>query len=134
MGYLLDDLIAICINADQGSILTAAQVEGKWRKTAKQGAKCFMLKCIADEEVGARLRYAVVRPNVPGRTNDKIAYSKRVIVFWRYVWFLFIPFSPFFRFHLSGGPSFNRSSIQPPVLSTCSLHTNSGCCGKERRI
>ena len=111
VGYLLDDLIAFGINADQGSIITAAQGEGKWRKTAKQGPKCFMPKWIADEEVGARLRYAVARPNVPGRTNDKIAYSKRVIVFWRYVWFLFTPFSPFFRFHLSRGPSFNRSSI-----------------------
>ena len=26
------------------------------------------------------------------------------------------------------------NTIQSPVLSTCPLHTNSGGCGKERRI
>ena len=80
MGYLLDDLIASVINADQWSIITAAQGERKLRKTAKHGVKRFMPKGIAGEKVGARLRVAVVRPNVPGRrpnvpgrTNDRIA-------------------------------------------------------------
>ena len=31
------------------------------------------------------------------------------------------------------GISYNRLQSKPPVLSTCPLHTNSGC-GKERRI
>ena len=44
VGYLLHDLIATGINADQWSIITAAQGEGEWCKTAKQGAKRFMPK------------------------------------------------------------------------------------------
>ena len=73
VGYLLHDLIATGINADQWSIITAAQGKRERRKTAKQGTKRFMPKWITDEKVGARLRHAVVRPNVPGRTNGGTA-------------------------------------------------------------
>ena len=73
MGYLLDDFIVFGINAHQWSIITAAQGEGECRKTAKQRAKRLMVKWIAEEKVGARLRHAVVRPNVPGSTNGRIA-------------------------------------------------------------
>ena len=36
-----------------------------------------MAKSIAAEKVKARLRYAVVCPNVTGRTKERIAQSKR---------------------------------------------------------
>ena len=45
MGCLLDDLRAFGINADQWT--TAAKDEGKWRRTAEQGAERFMAKWIA---------------------------------------------------------------------------------------
>ena len=73
VGYLLHDLVATGVNADQWSIITAAQGEGEWRKTAQQGAKRFMPKWITEEKVEARLWHAIVRPNVPRRTNGKIA-------------------------------------------------------------
>ena len=73
VGYLLHDLVATGINADQWSIIIAAQGKREWRKTAKQGAKRFMPKWITEEKVGARLRHVVVCPNVPGRTNDGTA-------------------------------------------------------------
>ena len=66
MGCFLDDLRAFGINADQWT--TAAQDEGEWRRTAEQGAECFMAKWIAAEKARARLRHAVVCPNVTGRT------------------------------------------------------------------
>ena len=37
-----------------------------------------MAKWIAAEKTRAGLRHAVVCPNVTGRTNDRIAQSKRV--------------------------------------------------------
>ena len=63
------------INADQWT--TAAQDEGEWRRTAEQGAERFMAKWIVTEKVRAGLRHAIVFPNVTGRTNEKIAQSKR---------------------------------------------------------
>ena len=75
MGCFLDDLRALGINTDQWT--TAAQDEGEWRRTAEQGADNFMAKWIASEEARARLRHAVVRPNVTGRTKERIAQSKR---------------------------------------------------------
>ena len=51
MGCFLDDLRAFGINADQWT--TAAQDEGKWRRTAEQGAEHFMAKWIAAEEARA---------------------------------------------------------------------------------
>ena len=75
MGCFLDDLRAFGINADQWT--TAAQDEGEWRRTAEQGAECFMAKWIAAEKARARLRHAVVCPNVTGRTYERIAQSKR---------------------------------------------------------
>ena len=56
---------------------TAAQDEGEWRRTAEQGAEQFMAKWIAAEKTKAGLRHAVVCPNVTGRTNERIAQSKR---------------------------------------------------------
>ena len=47
MGCFLDDLRAFGINADQWK--TVAQDDGDWRKTAEQGAECFMTKWIAVE-------------------------------------------------------------------------------------
>ena len=53
--------------------------EGEWGKTAEQGVERFMAKWIAAEKARAGLRhaYAVVRPNVTGRTKERIAQSKR---------------------------------------------------------
>ena len=75
MGCFLDDLRAFGINADQWT--TAAQDEGKWCRTAEQGAERFMAKRIAAEKVRTGLRYAVVCPNVTRRTKEIIAQSKR---------------------------------------------------------
>ena len=43
----------------------------------EQGAERFMAKWIAEEKARARLRHAVVCPNVTGRTKERIAQSKR---------------------------------------------------------
>ena len=75
-GYLPDDLRAFGNSTDQWT--TAAQDEREWRKTAKQGAERFMAKWVAAEKARAGLRHEVACPNVPRRTNDKIAQSKRV--------------------------------------------------------
>ena len=75
MGCFLDDLRAFGINADQWT--TAALDEEGWRRTAEQGAECFMAKLIAAEKARAGLRHAVVCPNVPGRTKEGISQSKR---------------------------------------------------------
>ena len=76
MGCFMEDLRAFGINADQWTI--AAQDEGEWRRTAEQGADYFMAKWIAAEKTKAGLRYAVVCPNVTGRTKERmIAQSKR---------------------------------------------------------
>ena len=78
MGFYLDNLRAYGITADQWT--TAAQIEGEWRRTAKQGARHFMAKWIAAEEARAGLRHAVVCPNVTGRTKKRITESKRARV------------------------------------------------------
>ena len=51
---------------------------GEWRKTAEQRAEHFMAKWIVAEKTKARLRHAVLCPNVTGRTNERIAQIKRV--------------------------------------------------------
>ena len=78
MGCFLDDLRAFGINGDRWT--TAAQDEGEWRRTAKQGAEHFMAKWIAAKKTQAGLRHAVVYPNVTGRTKERIAQSKRALV------------------------------------------------------
>ena len=75
MGCFLDDLRAFGINADQWT--TTAQGGGGWRRTVEQGAEQFMTKWIAAEKARAGLRYAVVCPNVTGRTKEGIAQSKQ---------------------------------------------------------
>ena len=71
----LDDLRGFGIHPDMWTI--AAQDEGEWDRTAKQGAKFFMTKWIAAERARAALRYAVICPNVTGRTKERVAQSKR---------------------------------------------------------
>ena len=44
---------------------------------AEQGAEHFMATSIAAEKVRAGLRHVAVRPNVTGRTKERIARSKR---------------------------------------------------------
>ena len=51
--------------------------EGKWRRTAEQGAEHFVVKRIAAEKAKPGLRHAVVCPNVTGRTKKRIAQSKQ---------------------------------------------------------
>ena len=75
MRCFLDDFTAFGVNADQWT--TAAQDEGEWRRKAEQGAQHFMAKWIAAEKAKAGLRHAVVCPNVTGKTNERIAQSKR---------------------------------------------------------
>ena len=75
MGCFLDDLKAFGINAGQWT--TAAQDEGEWRRTAEQGEECFMAKGNAAEKARARLRHAVVCPNVTRKAKERIAQSKR---------------------------------------------------------
>ena len=74
-GCSLDDFRAFGINANQRTI--AAQDQGEWRRTVEQGAEYFMAKWIAAEKARAGLWYAVVCPNVTGRTKESIAQSKR---------------------------------------------------------
>ena len=75
MGCLLGDLRAFGNKSDQWTI--AAQDEGEWLRTAKQGAECFMAKWIAVERARAGLRHAETCPNVTGRTKERVAQSKR---------------------------------------------------------
>ena len=75
IGCFLDDLRAFGINIDQWT--TAAQDEGELRITVKQGAEHFMAKWIAAKKAKAGVRYAVVCPNVTGRTKKRIAQRKR---------------------------------------------------------
>ena len=75
MGCLLDDLRVFGIHPDKWMI--AAQDEGEWHRTAKQGAEFFMTKWIAAERARAGLRHAVICPNVTGRTKERVAQSKR---------------------------------------------------------
>ena len=67
IGCLLDDLRAFGIKTDQWTI--AAQDEGEWYGTAKQGAELFTKNWIAAQRV--------VSPNVTGRTKERVAQSKR---------------------------------------------------------
>ena len=78
MRCFLDDLRAFDINADHW--ITAAQDEGKWRRTAEQGAEGFMAKWIAAEKARDGLRHAVICSNVTERTRERIAQSKRARV------------------------------------------------------
>ena len=71
MECFLDDLRAFGINANQWT--TAAQDEGRWRRTAEQRAEHFMAKWIVAEKTKAGLRHAVICPNVTGRTKERIA-------------------------------------------------------------
>ena len=75
IGCFLDDHRAFGVNADQWT--TAAQDEGKWRRTAEQEAERFMAKLIAAGKAKARLRRAVVCPSVTGRTKKRKTQSKR---------------------------------------------------------
>ena len=75
MRCFLDDLRAFGINVDWWT--TVAQDEGEWRRTVEQRAENFMAKLIPAERTKARLRHAVVCPNVAGRTKERIAQSKR---------------------------------------------------------
>ena len=75
MGCFLDDLRAFDINDDQWT--TAAQDNGKWRRSTKQEVEHFMAKWIAAEKARAGLRHAVVCPHVTGRIKERIDQSKR---------------------------------------------------------
>ena len=69
MGCFLDGLTAFGINCRPMDDCSAAQDEGKWRRTAEQGAERFHgEKCIAAKKARARPRDAVISPNVTGRT------------------------------------------------------------------
>ena len=78
MGCFLDDLRVFGINADQWT--TAAQDEGEWRMTAKQGTEHFMAKWIAEGKAKAGLRHAVACSNVTGRTKERMTQSERARV------------------------------------------------------
>ena len=56
---------------------TAAQDEGEWRRTAKQGANISWQNLIAAEKARAGLRHAVVCPSVKRKTKERIAQRKR---------------------------------------------------------
>ena len=75
MGCLLDDLRVFGIHLDKWTI--AAQDEGGWHRTAKQGAEIFVTKWIAAERARAALRHAAICPNMTGRTKERVAQSKR---------------------------------------------------------
>ena len=70
MGCLLNGLRTSGISADKWTI--AAQDKGEKRKTVEQEAERFVGKWTATEKARARLRYAVVCPNLTRRTKDRI--------------------------------------------------------------
>ena len=74
MGCLLDDFRVFGIDPDKWTI--AAQDEGEWHRTSKQGAEIFMTKWIVAERARAALRHAETCPNVTGRTKERVAQSK----------------------------------------------------------
>ena len=74
MGCLLDNFRVFGIDPDKWTI--AAQDEGKWYRTAKQGAEIFM-KWIAAERARAALRHVETCPNVTGKTKERVAQSNR---------------------------------------------------------
>ena len=76
MGYLLDDFRLFGIDPDKWTI--AAQDEGEWHRTAKQGAESFKERWIAAGRARAALWHAETCPNVTGRTKERVAQSKRV--------------------------------------------------------
>ena len=82
IGCFLDNLGSFGIKSDQWT--TAAQNEGKWRRTSKQGAERFMAKRIAGEKARARLQRAVVCPNVTRRAKERMAQSKQTLCFARH--------------------------------------------------
>ena len=67
MRCLLDDLRAFGIQTDQWTI--AAQDESEWYKTVKQGLDLLRRKWIAAARARAALRYAIVCPNMTGRSE-----------------------------------------------------------------
>ena len=71
----MDDLRVFGIHPDKWTI--AAQDEGGWHRTAKQGTEFFMMKWIAAKRARAALRHAAICPNVTGRTKERVAQSKR---------------------------------------------------------
>ena len=81
MGCFLDDLRAFGINADQWT--TAAQDEGEYRRTAEQGAECFMAKWIAAEKARAGLRHTWYSsmPERDGK-DQREENSKQVGSYW----------------------------------------------------
>ena len=74
-GVSPDDFRVFGIDPDKWTI--AAQDEGEWHRTAKQGAKVFMTKWITAERAKAALRHAETCPNVTGKTKQRVAQSKR---------------------------------------------------------
>ena len=75
MGCLLDDFRAFGIDPDKWTI--AAQDEGEWHRTAKQGSELFITKWVAAERARAASRHAETCPNVTGKTREGVAQSKR---------------------------------------------------------
>ena len=68
-----DDLKAFGINAD----LWTTEPRGMAQDSGTRGGT-FQAKWVAAAEARAGLRHAVVRPNVTGRTKERIVQSKRV--------------------------------------------------------
>ena len=75
MGCLLGDFRVFGIDPNKWTI--AAQDEGEWHRTAKQGAEFFITKWIVAERARAAQRHAVVSPNATGRNKERVAQSKR---------------------------------------------------------
>ena len=72
---LPDDLRAFSINADHWS--PAAQDEGEWRRTAEQGAECFIAKLIAAEKAKQRMvsLFVLVRSPLVKATIQELIFS-----------------------------------------------------------
>ena len=80
MRCFLDDLRDFGINADQWA--AAAKDEGKWHRTAEQGAEHFMAKWIAEEKARAGLWYALVCPNERGGKDQREDSPKQASSCW----------------------------------------------------
>ena len=117
IGYLLDDLRAFDVNADQWT--SAAQDERKWYKTVEQGAERSMAKWVTVEKARAGLRHAVVCSNATVRTKERIAQIKRARTG---------------SFAIKGGKPLQNASDTFNMPTSYFIPINSGCGKREAHI
>ena len=126
---LPDDLRAFDINADHWR--PAAQDEGEWRRTAEQGAECFIAKWIAAEKAKQRMvsLFVLVRSPLVISHNSRTYVLRGVlglqmpwVFLWRNVCFVLFCFVFVFLLALTPRPFVHslfdiRAPRQPHAVS-----------------